>query len=43
MFGDAIVDHEKIAINNAFDPDQFVQHVCVLPSGAVLQRQQAGR
>lgn len=33
MFGDAIVDNEKIAINNAFDPDQFV-HVCKLPSGA---------
>ena len=33
MFGDAIVDHEKIAINNAFDPDQFV-HMGVLPSGA---------
>ena len=33
MFGDAIVDHEKIAINNAFDPDQFI-HMGVLPSGA---------
>ena len=33
MFGDAIVDHEKIAINNAFDPTQFV-HLGVLPSGA---------
>lgn len=33
MFGDAIVDHEKIAINNAFDPTQFT-HVCTLPSGA---------
>ena len=33
MFGDAIVDHEKIAINDAFDPEQFV-HVCTLPSGA---------
>lgn len=33
MFGDAIVDREKIAINNAFDPSQFV-HVCTLPSGA---------
>ena len=32
MFGDAIVDHEKIAINNAFDPDQFI-HMGVLPSG----------
>ena len=30
MFGDAIVDHEKIAINNAFDPDQFI-HMGVLP------------
>ena len=33
MFGDAIVDHETIAINNAFDPTQFA-HVCTLPSGA---------
>ena len=33
MFGDAIVDHEKIAINNAFDPNQFI-HMGVLPSGA---------
>lgn len=33
MFGDAIVDHEKIAVNDAFDPTQFV-HVCKLPSGA---------
>ncbi len=33
MFGDRIVDHEKIAVNNAFDPSQFV-HVCTLPSGA---------
>lgn len=33
MFGDSIVDNEKIAINNAFDPTQFV-HVCTLPSGA---------
>lgn len=36
MFGDAIVDHEKIAINNAFDPKQFVE-LCILPSGAVFQ------
>ena len=36
MFGDAIVDHEKIAINNAFDPKQFVE-LCTLPSGAVFQ------
>ncbi len=36
MFGDAIVDHEKIAINNAFAPEQFVE-LCVLPSGAVFQ------
>lgn len=36
MFGDEIVDHEKIAINNAFDPKQFVE-LCVLPSGAVFQ------
>ena len=36
MFGDEIVDHEKIVINNAFDPDQFVE-LCALPSGAVFQ------
>lgn len=36
MFGDEIVDHEKIVINNAFDPDQFVE-LCTLPSGAVFQ------
>lgn len=36
MFGDAIVDHEKIAINNAFAPEQFVE-LCALPSGAVFQ------
>lgn len=36
MFGNEIVDHEKIAINNAFDPKQFVE-LCVLPSGAVFQ------
>lgn len=36
MFGDKIVDHEKIAINNAFDPEQFVE-LCTLPSGAVFQ------
>ena len=35
MFGDEIVDHETIAVNNAFDPDQFI---CLgeLPSGAFL-------
>lgn len=33
MFGDAIVDHEKIAVNDAFKPEDFV-HVCTLPSGA---------
>ncbi len=33
MFGDAIVDNEKIAVNDAFDPSQFV-HICTLPSGA---------
>ena len=33
MFGDAIVDNEKIVANNAFDPEQFVK-VCDLPSGA---------
>lgn len=36
MFSDAIVDHEKIAINNAFAPEQFVE-LCTLPSGAVFQ------
>lgn len=33
MFGDAIVDNEEIAVNNAFEPDDFVK-VCDLPSGA---------
>ena len=33
MFGDVIVDNEKIVANNAFDPEQFVK-VCDLPSGA---------
>ena len=33
MFGDAIVDHEKIAVNDAFAPEDFV-HICTLPSGA---------
>ena len=36
MFGDEIVDHEKIAINNAFAPEQFVE-LCTLPSRAVFQ------
>ena len=36
MFGNEIVGHEKIAINNAFDPEQFVE-LCTLPSGAVFQ------
>lgn len=36
MFGDEIVAHEKIAINNAFAPEQFVE-LCTLPSGAVFQ------
>lgn len=36
MFGDEIVDHEKIAINNAFAPEQFIE-LCTLPSGAVFQ------
>lgn len=36
MFGGEIVDHEKIAVNNAFDPDQFVE-LCALPSGAAFQ------
>ncbi len=33
MFGDAIVDNEKIVVNDAFDPDSFVRR-CTLPSGA---------
>ncbi len=36
MFGDSIVDHEKIAINDAYNPEQFVS-VCTLPSGARFQ------
>ena len=35
MFGDAIVDNEKIAINDAFKAGDFV-HICKLPSGADL-------
>lgn len=33
MFGDEIVDNEKIAVNKAFEADDFV-HICKLPSGA---------
>ena len=33
MFGDAIVDHEKIAVNHAFCPEEFT-YICKLPSGA---------
>ena len=33
MFGDAIVDNEKIVVNKAFEPDQFT-NMGVLPSGA---------
>jgi nickel-dependent lactate racemase len=33
MFGDDIVDHERIAVNDAFRPEEFVR-VCELPSGA---------
>jgi len=33
MFGDKIVDNEKIAVNDAFRADDFV-HICTLPSGA---------
>ncbi|NCB52230.1 MAG: nickel-dependent lactate racemase [Clostridia bacterium] len=33
MFGDSIVDNEQIAINDAFNPDQFV-NLGTLPSGA---------
>lgn len=34
-FGDRIVDQEKIAVNNAYDPEQFT-NLGVLPSGAAL-------
>ena len=33
MFGDDIVDNEKIAVNDAFKPEDF-EFVCELPSGA---------
>lgn len=33
MFGDDIVDHERIVVNDAFKPEDFVR-VCGLPSGA---------
>ncbi len=33
MFGDDIVDHENIAVNHAFEPDEFVS-MGTLPSGA---------
>lgn len=33
MFGDAIVDNEKIVVNHAFEPDEFV-NMGTLPSGA---------
>lgn len=33
MFGDGIVDHERIAVNDAFCPDDFV-NLGTLPSGA---------
>ena len=33
MFGDAIVDNEKIAVNDAFKPEEFT-YMCKLPSGA---------
>jgi lactate racemase len=36
MFGDAIVDNEKIEINDAFCKESF-REVCVLPSGACFQ------
>ncbi len=35
MFGDEIVDHEKIAVNDAFRDEDF-EHVRTLPSGAEL-------
>ncbi|MCD8250196.1 MAG: nickel-dependent lactate racemase [Lachnospiraceae bacterium] len=33
MFGDAIVDHERIAVNHAFEPEEFT-FLGTLPSGA---------
>lgn len=36
MFGDAIVDREKIVVNDAYASADFV-HVCKLPSGADFQ------
>lgn len=33
MFGDSIVDNEKIVVNDAFKPEDFI-HICKLPSGA---------
>lgn len=35
MFGDIIVDNEKIVINDAYKEEDFV-HVCKLPSGAAF-------
>ena len=35
MFGDNIVDNERIVVNKAFEPNDF-DHVCELPSGAEL-------
>lgn len=35
MFGDAIVDQEKIVVNKAFEDEDF-ERVCELPSGAEL-------
>ena len=35
MFGDNIVDNEKIVVNKAFQDEDF-EHVCELPSGAEL-------
>lgn len=35
MFGDNIVDNEKIVVNKAFQDEDFA-HVCELPSGAEL-------
>ena len=33
MFGEDIVNNEKIAVNNAFRKEDFI-HICTLPSGA---------
>ncbi len=36
MFGDAVVDHETIRVNHAYNPSEFV-HLGTLPSGAEFE------